>query len=62
MLPEKTEALMRKFGEYVDSLGGKYITAEDVGMSTKDMEYVKMKQTMLQEFLLKWVVVEILLL
>ncbi len=40
---EKTEALMRKFGEYVDSLGGKYITAEDVGMSTKDMEYVKME-------------------
>ena len=27
---QKTEALMRKFGEYVDSLGGKYITAEDV--------------------------------
>jgi leucine dehydrogenase len=40
---EKTEALMRKFGEYVNSLGGKYITAEDVGMSTKDMEYVKME-------------------
>ncbi len=40
---EKTEALMRKFGEYVDSLGGKYITAEDVGMSTKDMMYVKME-------------------
>ena len=40
---DKTEALMRKFGEYVDSLGGKYITAEDVGMSTKDMEFVKME-------------------
>lgn len=40
---EKTEALMRKFGEYVNSLGGKYITAEDVGMNTKDMEYVKME-------------------
>lgn len=38
---QKTEALMRKFGEYVNTLGGKYITAEDVGMSTKDMEYVK---------------------
>ena len=38
---EKTEALVRKFGEYVDSLGGKYITAKDVGMSTKDMQYVK---------------------
>ena len=40
---EKSEALMKKFGEYVDSLGGKYITAEDVGMNTKDMEYVREK-------------------
>ena len=38
---EKTEALMKKFGEYVDKLGGTYITAEDVGMSTKDMQYVR---------------------
>ena len=37
----KTEALMRKFGEYVNSLGGKYITAEDVGMSASDMVNVK---------------------
>jgi len=40
---DKSEALMRKFGEFVDSLGGKYITAEDVGMNTKDMEYVRME-------------------
>jgi leucine dehydrogenase len=40
---EKTEALMRKFGQYVDSLGGKYITAEDVGMNPEDMEYVRME-------------------
>jgi leucine dehydrogenase len=40
---DKTEALMRKFGSFVDSLGGKYITAEDVGMNTKDMEYVRME-------------------
>jgi len=40
---QKTEALMRKFGQYVNSLGGKYITAEDVGMNTKDMEYVRME-------------------
>ena len=38
---QKTEALMRKFGEYVNSLGGKYITAEDVGMSASDMVHVK---------------------
>ena len=38
---QKTEALMRKFGKYVNSLGGKYITAEDVGMSAADMVHVK---------------------
>ena len=38
---EKTESLMRKFGQYVDSLGGKYITAEDVGMNIEDMKYVR---------------------
>lgn len=40
---EKTEASMRRFGKFVDSLGGKYITAEDVGMTTKDMEYIHME-------------------
>ncbi len=39
----KSEKLMRKFGEFVNSLGGKYITAEDVGMSAQDMKYVKME-------------------
>jgi leucine dehydrogenase len=39
----KSEALMRRFGAFVDSLGGKYITAEDVGMTTKDMEYINME-------------------
>ncbi len=37
---EKTDELMFKFGTFVDSLGGKYITAEDVGMTTHDMEVV----------------------
>tara|TARA_B100000902_G_scaffold399838_1_gene472915 strand:- start:5393 stop:6466 length:1074 start_codon:yes stop_codon:yes gene_type:complete len=40
---DKSESLMKKFGEFVDSLGGRYITAEDVGMNTKDMEYVREK-------------------
>jgi leucine dehydrogenase len=40
---DKNEALMRRFGKFVNSLGGKYITAEDVGISTKDMEYVNME-------------------
>ena len=39
----KSEALMRRFGSFVDSLGGKYITAEDVGMTIKDMEYIHME-------------------
>ncbi|MES2394712.1 MAG: Glu/Leu/Phe/Val dehydrogenase dimerization domain-containing protein [Bacteroidota bacterium] len=40
---QKSEALMRRFGKFVNSLAGKYITAEDVGISTKDMEYIKME-------------------
>jgi len=40
---DKTEKLMRRFGQFVETLAGKYITAEDVGMSTKDMEYVRME-------------------
>lgn len=39
----KNEALLRRFGKFVDSLGGKYITAEDVGMGEKDMEYIGME-------------------
>lgn len=38
---QKTPELMRKFGEFVNSLGGKYITAEDVGMTTEDMDTVR---------------------
>ncbi len=39
----KSEALMRKFGRFVNNLNGKYITAEDVGTTTRDMEYVAME-------------------
>lgn len=38
---QKTPELMRKFGEFVNSLGGKYITAEDMGMVTEDMDTVR---------------------
>jgi leucine dehydrogenase len=34
---QKTEAMFRRFGQFVESLNGRYITAEDVGMSTTDM-------------------------
>jgi len=39
----KSEALFRAFGRFVQSLGGRYITAEDVGTSVEDMEYIKME-------------------
>ena len=38
---DKTEALFRSFGRYVQSLNGRYITAEDVGTSTADIEHVR---------------------
>ncbi|MFV5701920.1 Glu/Leu/Phe/Val family dehydrogenase [Flavobacterium sp. XS2P12] len=38
---QKTPELMRKFGEFVHSLSGRYITAEDVGMETADMDIVR---------------------
>jgi len=38
---QKTDALMRRFGEFVHSLGGKYYTAEDMGMETRDMDIVR---------------------
>jgi len=39
----KSEAMMRRFGKFVNSLGGKYITAEDVGISPSDMVFVNME-------------------
>ncbi len=40
---DKTEAMFRAFGAFVNSLGGIYITAEDVGTTVKDMEYIFME-------------------
>lgn len=40
---DKTEALMRKYGKFIENLNGEYITAEDVGTSPKDMEFIKME-------------------
>jgi leucine dehydrogenase len=36
----KGEALWRRYGKFVNSLNGKYITAEDVNTSAADMEYI----------------------
>ena len=37
---DKSEAMLRAFGRHVDSLGGRYIATEDVGMTPRDLEYV----------------------
>jgi leucine dehydrogenase len=36
----KNEAFLRRFGRFVQSLGGRYVTAEDVNMNTSDMEFI----------------------
>src|SRR5690606_32904194 len=38
---QNTPGLLLTFGAFVPSLGGKYITAEDVGMATSDMDLVR---------------------
>ena len=38
---EKTEAVLRAFGRYVDTLGGRYVTTEDVGMTPMDLEHIE---------------------
>ena len=38
---QKTEALMRAFGRFVDTLGGRYLTTTDVGSTGRDMEYIR---------------------
>jgi leucine dehydrogenase len=40
---QKTEALFRAFGQFVGSLNGRYITAEDVGTTVKEMEQIFME-------------------
>jgi len=39
----KSEALWRRYGKFVNSLNGKYITAEDVNTSARDMEYISLE-------------------
>jgi leucine dehydrogenase len=37
------EKIFRAHGRFVETLGGRYITAEDVGTNTKDMSYVQLE-------------------
>jgi len=41
----KTEALLRAYGRFVDTLGGRYLTAEDVGTSQADMDLMRRETT-----------------
>ena len=38
---DKTEALFRALGRFINRLGGRYITGADVGTTMQDMEYIR---------------------
>ena len=40
---DKSEALFRSFGRFIETLNGRYITAEDVNMSVGDIEHIFME-------------------
>ena len=40
---QKSEALFRALGRFIDRLNGLYITGEDVGTTLRDMEYIRME-------------------
>ena len=40
---DKSESFFRTYGKFVDTLGGRYITAADVNTNVQDMEWVRME-------------------
>jgi len=40
---DKSEELFRALGRYIEGLGGRYITAEDVGTTEEDMDYINLE-------------------
>jgi leucine dehydrogenase len=38
---QKTEAMMRSYGRFVDTLGGRFLTTTDVGSTGRDLEYIR---------------------
>ncbi len=42
---EKTSELLKSFGRAVEALSGRYITAEDVGMSVEDIDTIRSQTT-----------------
>jgi len=45
---KKTPAMLKKFGEFVDRLGGCYVTAKDVGIGSSDLKEIKSKTKYVQ--------------
>jgi len=37
---DKSEALFRSYGQFIESMNGRYITAEDVNIGVEDIEYI----------------------
>jgi leucine dehydrogenase len=42
---DKSEELLRAYGRFIETLGGRYITAEDVGTSREDMDVLRRETT-----------------
>ena len=40
---DKTEVLLRSYGRFLESLGGRYITAADVNIGVRDIEHIFME-------------------
>ena len=40
---DKSESLMRRYGRFIKNMNGSFITAEDVGTTPRDMEYIRME-------------------
>ena len=40
---DKSEALMRKLGQFIRNMNGSFITGEDLGTNNRDMEYIRME-------------------
>lgn len=40
---DKSEAMMRSYGRFIKNMHGEFITAEDLGTTMRDMEYIRME-------------------
>lgn len=40
---QKSEVFFRAYGRFVESLGGRYITAEDMNTNVRDMDFIRME-------------------